>query len=82
MSAPGRLAFTLLRMSNKLNSSHEGALNITQKELASTAGMARQTASAILSTWNDLGYITTHRKKIIINHSSELMDIVIKDEIK
>ena len=83
MDAPGRLAFTLI---NLLPSNSEPGspreVRITQQALASTAGMARQTAAVILGDWRKNGWISTDRGKISVLDYDSLMEIIMNSELR
>lgn len=83
LDAPGKLAFTLVTLMDDID--HEEGnptISVTQHDLAATAGIARQTASKILSEWRELGWINTIRGKIEITNLDALLEEIINSELK
>ncbi|MEA5094110.1 MAG: Crp/Fnr family transcriptional regulator [Sedimentibacter saalensis] len=83
LDATGRLAFALVNLAiDKGGHNNDTIINITQSELASTAGMARQTASILLEEWRENCILETLRGCIKIKDINRLMDIIINSELK
>lgn len=83
LDASGRLAFALVNLAtDKAGHTNDTIINITQSELASTAGMARQTASILLEEWRENGILETLRGSIKVKDINRLMDIIINSELK
>lgn len=82
LDSPGRLAFSLVNLAtDKAGLANDTIINVTQGELASTAGMARQTASIILEEWRGKGFIETSRGRIKIKDINTLIEIIINSEL-
>ncbi len=82
LDAPGRLAFTLVGLITDKNEFNNSMIRITHSELASTAGMARQTVSLLLGEWRQNGIVETYRGGIMIKDIDALMDIIINSELR
>ena len=83
MDAPGRLAFTLINLiPAQSDHSRPREVRITQQALASTAGMARQTAAMILGDWRKRGWIGTDRGRISVLDYDSLMEIIMNSELR
>lgn len=82
LDAPGRLAFTLLNLMPGAGQSRNAELRVTQSSLAASAGMARQTAAAILGDWRKAGWITTDRGKLSVLDLDCLLDIIMNSELR
>lgn len=83
LDAQGRLAFALVNLAtDKAGHTNDTVINITQSELASTAGMARQTASMLLEEWREQGILETLRGSIKIKDINGLMDSIMNSELK
>lgn len=83
LDAPGKLAFTLLKLCESSSQVNDGLkIYITHNELGATAGMARQTASVLLSKWSKEGILNTSRGRIDLIDIDALMDIIIDSELK
>lgn len=74
--AEGRLAYTLMLISEEHDNSN--SIKATHEYLATYCGIARQTASKILSSWNKAGIISTSYGKIKIINSNALFDIILE----
>lgn len=82
LDASGRLAFILVGLVNDKNGDIDSLIRVTHSELASTAGMARQTASLLLGEWRDQGIVETTRGGIRVLDLDRLMDIIIDSELR
>jgi len=83
LDAQGRLAFALVNLAtDKAGHTNDTVINITQSELASTAGMARQTASMLLEEWREQEILETLRGSIKIKDINGLMHIIMNSELK
>ncbi len=83
LDAPGRLAFVLVNLATDKGMNANGTeIHITQSELASTAGMVRQTASILLEEWKGRGILETLRGMIKIKDITSLTDIIMNSELK
>ena len=82
LDAPGRLAFTLLNLMPGAGQSRNAELRVTQSSLAASAGMARQTAAAILGDWRKAGWITTDRGRLSVLDLDCLLDIIMNSELR
>ncbi len=83
MDAPGRLAFTLINLlPTNIDTYRPREVRITQQALASTAGMARQTAAGILGEWRKKGWINTDRGRISVLDYDSLMEIIMNSELR
>ena len=83
MDAPGRLAFTLMNlMPDSAGQVGVREVRITQQVLASSSGIARQTAAGILGEWRKKGWISTERGKICVHDFDSLMDIIMNSELR
>lgn len=82
LDAPGRLAFTLAGLVTDKNGFNNALIRVTHNELASTAGMARQTASLLLGEWRQKGIVETYRGGIMVKDIDALMDIIIDSELR
>ena len=80
LSAEGRLAYTLTNFAYT-NENDNNFIYITHDEIASTAGLARQTTSSILSKWNKENIIETKRGAFKILDLQALIDILIEAEL-
>ncbi len=80
LDAEGKLAFTMVRLINGGDSSQ--SISVTQQDLATAAGLARQTAAKILADWRAKGWISTLRGKIFINDLDTLLDIILHSEMQ
>lgn len=81
LDALGRLASTVV---NLTTSAQQKAMKIrvTQSALASSSGMARQTAAKILGDWRREGIISTERGRFCVLDFNRLLDIILESEIK
>jgi len=82
LDAPGRLAFTILNLMPGAGQSHSAELRVTQGSLAASAGMARQTAAAILGDWRKAGWISTDRGRLSVLDIDCLLDIIMNSELR
>lgn len=83
LDASGRLAFAIVNLAtDKAGYTNDTIIYVTHNELASTAGMARQTASVLIEEWRQKGILETQRGKIKIKDIYKLMDIIIDSELK
>lgn len=86
LSAEGKLAFTMINLLAGDNekgddsSKASGYFNITQAELAASAGIRRQTAARIMGEWRAQGIIKTARGRVYPRDPAALMEILIKSE--
>jgi len=82
LDAPGRLAFTLLNLMPGAGQARSGELRVTQSSLAASAGMARQTAAAILGEWRKAGWISTDRGRLSVLDLDCLLDLIMNSELR
>lgn len=83
LDASGRLAFAIVNLAtDKAGYTNDTIIYVTHNELASTAGMARQTASVLIEEWRQKGILETQRGKIKIKDIYKLMDVIIDSELK
>ncbi len=83
LDAPGRLAFTLINLTTGSSGEiRNPEVRITQSALASSAGMARQTAAKILGDWRRSGWLGTDRGKITVLDYDSLMNIILTSELR
>lgn len=80
LDAEGKLAFTMVRLIS--GSDGSPSISVTQQDLATAAGLARQTAAKILAEWRTKGWISTVRGKILINDLDTLLDIILHSEMQ
>lgn len=77
LSAPGRVARTLLQLSGELGKvTPEGVVishNMTRQELANMAGTSRETLTRVLMDYQEREIITIRKNQIII-HQSEVLE--------
>lgn len=81
LDAPGRLASTIVNLTTSAQQKSM-KVRITQSALASSSGMARQTAAKILSDWRREGIISTERGRFCVLNFNRLLDIILESEIK
>ena len=55
---------------------------MTQSSLAASAGMARQTAAAILGEWRKAGWISTDRGRLSVLDLDCLLDLIMNSELR
>ena len=67
MDVYGRVARTLLEMSEERNGVHVIDQKLTQRDIASMVGASREMVSRILKDLSAGGYITIESKSITIN---------------
>ncbi|MGL4736522.1 MAG: Crp/Fnr family transcriptional regulator [Cellulosilyticaceae bacterium] len=75
LDAPGKLAYTLIKLGGEQVHT-ERAIHITQDELASSCGLARQTVAKILGEWRRSGWIHTDRGKLILINKEALLEMI------
>jgi CRP/FNR family transcriptional regulator, cyclic AMP receptor protein len=63
---PGRLAKTLLRLSDGDGRSCERKVAVTQKDLANLIGMSRESTNRQLRIWEEQGWVRLERGGIVI----------------
>ena len=81
LDAPGRLASTIVNLATSTQNKSM-KVRITQSALASSSGMARQTAAKILSDWRKEGIISTERGRFCVHDFNRLLDIILESEIQ
>ena len=81
LDAPGRLASTIVNLTTSTQKKSM-KVRITQSALASSSGMARQTAAKILSDWRKEGIISTERGRFCVHDFNRLLDIILESEIQ
>lgn len=81
LDAPGRLASTIVNLTTNTQRQTMN-VRITQSALASSSGMARQTAAKILGDWRREGIISTERGRFHVHDFNRLLDIILESEIR
>ncbi|MGA9533205.1 MAG: Crp/Fnr family transcriptional regulator [Anaerolineales bacterium] len=71
LSSHGKIARALLMLDSETEG--ENMVHVTQAELGTYTGLARQTVARILGEWRDEGLVATHRGRIEILKPSELI---------
>lgn len=82
LDAPGRLAYTIVNLFTTQASKKEHSIHVTQSALASSCGMARQTAAKILGEWRNEGIISTERGGFRILDIDRLLTIILESEVR
>ncbi len=74
MPVKGRIANALMLLQNKFGKSETGSINITlsRQDLASYAGTTYETVFRVLNELEEIGYITTSEKEIVISNEEGL----------
>jgi len=78
LNAPSRLAKVLVQLDRK--ASTLGYITISQEELGSRVGLARQTVAELLGKWRRAGWILTGRGKIVLLNRAALRRVAEEEE--
>ncbi len=81
LDAPGRLASTIVNLATSTRQKSSN-IRVTQSALASSSGMARQTAAKILGDWRKEGIISTERGRFRVLDFDKLLTIILESEIR
>lgn len=78
-SAPQRLAHVLFHLSHSLGRrvSDGVELEVTNEDLASTANITPFTASRLLSRWQNQGWVSKNRGKILVHFPDQLLELTL-----
>lgn len=71
LTSEGKIARALLMLDSETES--ENMVHVTQAELGTYTGLARQTVARILGDWRDRGWVATHRGRIELLQPGKLM---------
>lgn len=72
---PGRVAGTLLYLTNEVYEASDVKLDITRQELAELSGMTKESAIRILKEFKDAGYVSLEGQHLVIHDEENLQKI-------
>ena len=70
LDASARIAKVLLQLDQQAD--NEGAISVTQEDLAQYVGLARQTVAQTLGEWRRVGWVETGRVRIVVKDREAL----------